>query len=919
MSMLRSFGFGSTAELEGLLDSGPDTQSSQAVPTAGGGFTLEAGPLVCLQGEDFAQSCPVSPDLSWSLAESDVFPCPCDRWCKISGPCHDQQVVDLPSPIHNNFGMGIKVVNFADQVEVFEYFDGDFISQFQHRWMPVTPDVDVGYGCNYENGASPQNRGCFVVQPGLRGFWDFWQACWELHCSTVDFNGPTLPSGGQHGRFGLAPASSPVSLPGIQWRNENDPVPALRANPVNHAVDFEFTLDDEQDSDNDLGVSFYRWQDVADLVDVFPLSSAAAIPFITFGLRNVPLGRRDFVSPDLSPSRLRELIWNLWQDEAHQFDDLVIHFVRPQPIRELDCPGVIILIIEICYDDMPQAVSPVLELACDRHDRPIDVPQAIYVPTPVNDQGLLPYFRSSHLCAPTGFRQCQLSIAGSAVGTAVLPVVPGAVIKLVVSAKLRLFAQAAPWFPDIERFATQVRNVVREGTMLHSVQVHRAGAPVTSLNFRIADLFRPPAFMREVERVCGHEVRCVFPLIGSVLNAANPAMATPFHLLVFPHESECPATFMVVTQVFSPYGSILRCSNRACVRDEVSDLHELHNDICLELGLGSGWQYSFLCDDCTVYDVRTIAHTSVVTHAIHQAHHDDPVDSVANQMDLSEDNGELNLADVDPSDPEDDVSLLQTQVHRKIVNIFQHAHPVSTVVVTPDTEDIERCDVAMQVPHRFGSLQGWLARRHYDLLSRCDQVEILVDPWRPDKSVDILMEACVIQEDHMEQQLLAILRLPVLCSWENLLKELGAQFGLPASLIESVSLDGSTWFFDECPALYDGAHCQIVISDPMDTMQGGAPLTDQAHPVEKRITTYVCGLSHVHCRYDIVGPHHPDDVLDALTQACSPQQPLQCFKVGWDPSHLEPCRQLVIIDTMPSHQCLSALVCLGGGEGSQTW
>lgn len=85
------------------------------------------------------------------------------------------------------------------------------------------------------------------------------------------------------------------SAPKWNLRNEDVLADAVRDQFLHDARAFEPELDDDQDTDNDIGVSFVRWPVVVHLVDSQPYRAGAAIPFITFGLRGVHIGRRDFI------------------------------------------------------------------------------------------------------------------------------------------------------------------------------------------------------------------------------------------------------------------------------------------------------------------------------------------------------------------------------------------------------------------------------------------------------------------------------------------------------------------------------------------------------------------------------------------------------------------------------------------------
>ena len=145
----------------------------------------------------------------------------------------------------------------------------------------------------------------------------------------------------------------------VRLRNGDDVIAMQHNPPLDDPRAFVPHIPDDQDTDNDIGVSFSRWPDIIHLVDLQPHRSDGGFPFITYGLRNVHLG---------SP----------------QFEEVRIHFVRPQPIREIGSDGVIVLIVEILHDAMTPGFVPTLAITCDSNHFLLASPQTMYVPRAVD-------------------------------------------------------------------------------------------------------------------------------------------------------------------------------------------------------------------------------------------------------------------------------------------------------------------------------------------------------------------------------------------------------------------------------------------------------------------------------------------------------------------------------------------------------
>lgn len=474
-------------DLQGLLDSGPCLFSRHSDSHVGFENSLNVTDhgWQC-RGIDTAQLCPAetsSPTCSFS---DDDSPCPSDRWCEDSA--FELSTVDFRTCYKPRLYRGLtsKSVSFETTVDVFGFDPASPADAFPEEWWvdEVEPLVPASHHASHKDQVSN-----VVTLDPYSEFWDDWCSFWKPVQQIIDSNGPSLPRGGNLGRFDEYDNDSFAG--GGSWkehRNEGGLAAAIQdprlTDPRAYAP--EVPADDE--SDDDLGVTFYRWVDVIQVMDLHPYRLGGSIPFITYGLRRHHLGRRDFSSPDLLPGRIKELVWNLWQDEVGRFEQVVIHFIRPQPVRELGADGVLILLIEILCDENPPGSSPALAVTCDTSHRLMDSPKALYVDRAVDVPSLMPHFGLSYLCAPRGFRQCTFTVASALIGAYLTPVPAGALIKLVISAKLRIFAHAFEWFPDLERFASVVREQVRRGLQDHELVVHCSDAPSKSFGFRIGQL-----------------------------------------------------------------------------------------------------------------------------------------------------------------------------------------------------------------------------------------------------------------------------------------------------------------------------------------------------------------------------------------------------------------------------------------------
>ena len=611
---------------------------------------------------------------------------------------------------------------------------------------------------------------------------------WKPVQTIINSNGPTQPWGGSVGRCdGRFDGHLSNGASWKEQRNEGGHAVGLQDPRLVDPRAYVPEVPEDHDSDDDLGVTFFRWIDVIRLTDLHPYRREGSIPFITYGLRRQHLGRRDFSSPDLLPGRIKELVWNLWQDEVGRFEQVVIHFIRPQPVRELGADGVIILLIEILCDDIPPATSPVLTITCDTSHRLMDSPRALYVERAVDVPLLMPHFGLSYLCAPRGFRQCTFTVAAALIGAYYVPVPEGALIKLVVSAKLRIFAQAFLWFPDLERFASVVREQVRRGIQDHEIVFHCRDASPKRLGFRIGQLLAPPQLRVSIQQLCSNEIKACYPVDHDALNAMLGGTGSAFHALVYLQEQPLDHAFLVVTG-----GDRLHPDSHGrrvvvCLRDSFSDLAALHSHLHGGDTLSSNEVFTFLHDGRPIHDLHAIPFGSVILHSVVHTSADDVSRDEADATLESED-----LTD-DETPSEDDLSLIQTRAISRRVKLLQVGQPSVDVVVQQDVDDLERCAIIAQVPSRFVEVREWGDRcQVHDATGEC-MAELLFDPCRHDGMRDIIAECRWLCTEGPPVYGVVAIRVANLCAKQDVISAVCSQVGCLEVHVGQLWLNGTLW------------------------------------------------------------------------------------------------------------------------------
>ena len=578
-----------------------------------------------------------------------------------------------------------------------------------------------------------------------------------------------------------------------------------------------------------------------------------------------------------SPFIIKELVWNLWQDEVGRFEQVHIHFIRPQPTRELGAEGVIILLIEILCEEIPPASSPALAVTCDTSHRLMDSPKALYVDRAVDVPSLLPHFGLSYLCAPQGFRQCAFTVASASIGAYFAPVPEGALIKMTVGAKLRIFAQAFEWFPDLERFATVVREQVRRGVQDHGLVFHCLGVPPARFGFRIGQLLHPPQLRDDFQQICGDAIQACYPVDHDALNAMLGRANGDFHALVYLQGQPLEHAFLVVTGCDE-----LRqdgCRTVVCLRDSHSDLRALHLHLCgiddVEHQAMRHDDFMFQHEGRLVYDLYAIPFGAVILHSVLQAPQEDEV--------IDEDERRNGAEDLFDDLSDDGLSLLQLHPGMKSIKLLQFGHPMSDFVISHAAEDVERCTIISMLPSRFAELQEWSSRCQVYCDDGLQDVELLVDHTRRDGVRDLISKA----------RCLEVLRLPRSCTGHEFRQMLCSHFSCAWVNIDSVRIYGVDWPVEAVHHLEDGDVCNIQFLDiALDALQPQLSPRSVPVPCTEHIYTFVADLQDSHRRLDVVACNE----AQACAQAASAfSVPILLTHVGWDPSHLESCRSLFVV------------------------
>lgn len=402
-------------------------------------------------------------------------------------------------------------------------------------------------------------------------------------------------------------------------------------------------------------------------------------------------------------------------------------------------------------------------------------------------------------------KQCAFTVASATIGAYFAPVPEGALIKLMIGAKLRIFAQAFEWFPDLERFASVVRERVRRGMQDHGFVFHCLGSPPVRFDFRIGQLLAPPHLRVNIQQLCGDAIKACYPVDHDALNAMLGRASGDFHALVYLQGQPLDHAFLVVTGSDEVRPDERRCRVVVCLRDSFRDLQALHLHLCgvdnVEHREGRHDDFLFQHDGRLVHDLHSIPFGAVILHSVLHAPPD--AGSIADEVIR---NGSDDLFD-DPSD--DGLSLIQIQPGMKTIKLLQIGHPVSDLVIPQAAEDIERCTIISMLPSRFVEIQEWGARCQVQCDNGLQEAVLLVDPMRSDCVCDLIFECVSIGGNGGASSSLEVLRLPCSCTGQEAIQALCLHFGCTRSQVEGIWIHGTDWSGDVVRHLDDGDVCCI--------------------------------------------------------------------------------------------------------------
>lgn len=293
-------------EMFELLDHGPNMASAYC-PLVGmcDDETCCTDDFNWVWDEDLVQPCPdlilAAPSVSMPWAKNAQFgphvqqkncirlftddpPCPCDRWC---GDSDEESLAaslrSCASPASDR-GAKFKAVSFDTTVDIFGFDPDSSADALPEEWWTVD---DESIGSLVEDTLPlQQSSPSLQVKDGsdcdpFQAFWKEWCSLWLPLQNLCASNGPKQYWDCCLGRFDDIPKGTCEHI-GLwkEHRNEGGLAAGVQDPRLTDPRAYVPELP-EDDSDDDLGVAFFRWIDVLSLTDLHPYRRGGSIPFIT--------------------------------------------------------------------------------------------------------------------------------------------------------------------------------------------------------------------------------------------------------------------------------------------------------------------------------------------------------------------------------------------------------------------------------------------------------------------------------------------------------------------------------------------------------------------------------------------------------------------------------------------------------------
>ena len=797
-------------------------------------------------------------------------PCQFDRWCTKSQLCTPGLPEEIdPEALRRLVEAGPviaskKNVRFSSHVDVHYFAEGDCISGSHNGDASLVADnLQEVQGMSQHGNQSKHWRTDYVDDSeigdgSLRSctmVWDFskfWEDC-----------------------VGLMNQVEMLWEASTTCKHEGEAEENLALVPVRSSdEEGDDPLNDAEEWDEDIPASFSDWSLFIQGVSATPLENTGRIKLITFGLRNVDIGRRDVVANSLSPNHLRSVLWEAWQDQAERFEDLDIHYVVPQPWDELGEYGAIVLVVEVCTDSIDNAFRPILVHSIIEDGTEIEHIQATYVRWPVTRQSLIQRFRHWSYCQPYGFRDGTLSCAGDIVdvtapGSDHIALARGSFCKFTIGMVPHSIGAAALVIEGFEKMAISVKAKTLSGEVGCRIKVLKAGSEPVVLPFSMADVDDSSSLLHSFSGK--HKY-----LNHHDLFALSGCDSKVFHVLQRP--SGCDAHCIVICKIWS-CGQETIAGSQVVAWNVAPSLAEIFQLMVHQFDLPPSGSSTFYCDGDEIDSLDSTRDGDVVTHIF-------SIDDAAvrpGAVAVSRSRSRTPPGQLEEiADEHDGLSLLQRAVHRVVSErgvtfLDTHSHAIVVhdhgLVCLQDHDLLSQFQLlsrfALTQLDYFSVPQTWMQLCDFSFGTGSIPVWACYVAERPSNQSVVIAEVVVADAiGNILHHTIGTLLVPSTVDWASLDSAVQKLCERSSLSVAKLVVHGVSWTAGQQVVLDHEDVCQIwCFSDEVQVPNPVVPSLPIPNPAHYRKLISVLGLQNE--RVDLMVDHPDSDAaVNELAGGC---------------------------------------------------
>ena len=222
---------------------------------------------------------------------------------------------------------------------------------------------------------------------------------------------------------------------------------------------------------------------------------------VSFGIQDDDKGRNHGQLRDRTLFGLRQLLWELWQDEVEQFGVMQVFEATPQPLEELGLQQALVIVVTLdgVRRQNGRLMQPTLNFIHSLEEAFPREPSTKFIQTPISHDDLLMTQEEHEECEPFGMKPCTILHAGDRVLlNRQCHVRAGGVTKLLISPLPREFQRVQESVRGFEDFVRHVRQESRRHGQRVTFVIHAANQETIHAESLDLSLLQPDVILNHV-------------------------------------------------------------------------------------------------------------------------------------------------------------------------------------------------------------------------------------------------------------------------------------------------------------------------------------------------------------------------------------------------------------------------------------